>query len=191
MQKSGLDILSIDSVLTLRPHWFPAVRAFFMGVKKGSPTWRRGWVIQSKKISWCWSPLESNKINHKTNYKQEYWCQEFSWLFFLFFTKKTKKQKVKSDHFCWLLLLCTVILKLKVNSSNFFLYSDAINSPCSLRDFFLSFSLCFILFWVVTIKAVKFCLMSAFLAVMRLSGNCFLFLEHDTCVYGDEFCHVQ
>ena len=24
-----------------------------------------------------------------------------------------------------------------------------------------------------------------------VSGNCFLFLEHDTCVYGDEFCHVQ
>ena len=24
-----------------------------------------------------------------------------------------------------------------------------------------------------------------------VSGNCFLFLAHDTCVYGDEFCHVQ
>lgn len=106
MQKSGLDILSIDSVLTLRPHWFPAVRAFFMGVKKGSPTWRRGWVIQSKKISWCWSPLESNKINHKTNYKQEYWCQEFSGLFFFVFYKKDKITESK----IWSFLLIVIAL---------------------------------------------------------------------------------
>ncbi len=49
MQKSGLDILTIDSVLIIRPHRTPPVRAFFMWWQRKSPSaWRRGFMWAKK-----------------------------------------------------------------------------------------------------------------------------------------------